>query len=107
PGILMGTPGYISPEQLRGEPADVFADQYSFAVTAFVALTGQTQSQRTGGSDSSDDRLGWPRNVNVPRRVRRIVERGLAPLPSLRHPTVAAMVDALARESAHRARART
>ena len=101
-GILMGTPGYISPEQLRGEAADVFADQYSFAVTAFVALTGQTPSQRTEGSDSSDDRLDWPRNV--PRRVRRIVERGLAPLPSLRHPSVAAMVEALEREIAPRRR---
>jgi tetratricopeptide (TPR) repeat protein len=102
PGILMGTPGYISPEQLRGEPADVLADQYSFAVTAFVALTGQKPSERSGGSDSSDDHLDWPRSV--PRRVRRIVERGLAPLPSLRHPSVAAMVEALEREVAPRRR---
>jgi len=95
PGILMGTPGYISPEQLRGEPADVLADQYSFAVTAFVALTGQKPSERTGAADAGDDRLDWPRRV--PRRVRRIVERGLAPLPSQRHPSVAAMVKALER----------
>ena len=35
----MGT-GYISPEH-SGEPADVFANQYGFAVTAFVALAGK------------------------------------------------------------------
>ena len=103
PSPLMGTPGYISPEQLRGEPADVFADQYSFAVTAFVALAGK-KPVWTAGSDANGggDQLDWPRNV--PRRVRRIVERGLAPLPTERHPSVAAMVEALEREISPRRR---
>jgi hypothetical protein len=103
--VLMGTPGYISPEQLRGEPADVFADQYGFAVTAFVALTGKMPAW-TGGSDANDGgQLDWPRNV--PRRVRRIVERGLAQLPSERHPSAAAMVEALEREISPGRRTRT
>ena len=52
PSPLMGTPGYIAPEQLRGEPADVFADQHSFAVTAFVALAGK-KPVWTAGADST------------------------------------------------------
>ena len=41
-----GRPDTSSPEQLRGEPADVLADQYSFAVTAFVALS----REKAGGA---------------------------------------------------------
>ncbi len=101
-GRLMGTPGYIAPEQLRGEPADVLADQYSYAVTAFVALTGQKPpvNSRVGGP--SGPRQRWTRVV--PARVRRVIERGLAP-PSERYPSVAAMVDALEQTVAPRRRA--
>lgn len=93
-GMLVGTPGYICPEHLNGAPADALADQYSFAMTAYVALTRQAAlapSDRDAGS--TRELPGWPRHV--PQRVRRLVERGLAPRPADRYPTVAAMVDAL------------
>jgi tetratricopeptide (TPR) repeat protein len=51
---------------------------------------------------SGDVPLEWPREV--PRRIRRIVERGLALRPADRHPSVAAMVDALERAIAPRRR---
>jgi tetratricopeptide (TPR) repeat protein len=99
-GLLMGTPGYIAPERLRGEPADAFADQYSFAVTAFVALTRGALPPAEAIRNRS---LAWPREV--PSRVRRVIERGLAPDAAERHPSVAAMVDSLEQASSPRRRA--
>jgi tetratricopeptide (TPR) repeat protein len=97
--MLMGTPGYIAPERLRGEPANALADQYSFAVTAFVALTRGALPPADAVRTRSP---AWPREV--PGRVRRVIGRGLAPNPSERHPSVAAMVDALERASPPRRR---
>jgi TonB family protein len=39
-GLLMGTPSYMSPEQMRGEPATARSDQFSLAVVAFEMLSG-------------------------------------------------------------------
>ena len=40
-GIVVGTPEYMSPEQLAGEPVDGHSDQYSLAMVAFNMLTGE------------------------------------------------------------------
>lgn len=40
-GILLGTPHYMSPEQIRGEPVDQRADIYSFGIIMFEMLTGK------------------------------------------------------------------
>jgi eukaryotic-like serine/threonine-protein kinase len=40
-GVLLGTRGYISPEQARGEALGPSADWYSFGVTLFEAATGR------------------------------------------------------------------
>jgi len=40
-GVSLGTPYYMSPEQIRGEHVQAAADQYSFAVVAYQLLTGQ------------------------------------------------------------------
>jgi serine/threonine-protein kinase len=40
-GTLLGTPYYMSPEQIRGEPVDWRADLWSLAVIAFQCLTGK------------------------------------------------------------------
>ncbi len=41
PGAVLGTPRYMAPEQLAGNPVDARADLYSIAVVIHEALTGQ------------------------------------------------------------------
>jgi serine/threonine protein kinase len=40
-GAILGTPDYISPEQIKGEPLSPAADQYSLGIVLFEALTGR------------------------------------------------------------------
>ena len=41
PGVVMGTAGYISPEQVRGEPADSRSDIFCLGAVLFEMLSGQ------------------------------------------------------------------
>jgi eukaryotic-like serine/threonine-protein kinase len=40
-GIVLGTPEFMSPEQIRGKPLDGRSDQYALGVLAFEMFTGQ------------------------------------------------------------------
>jgi serine/threonine protein kinase len=45
PGVVLGTPRYMSPEQCRGEPALVCSDQYSLGLVFYELLTGRAAFQ--------------------------------------------------------------
>jgi eukaryotic-like serine/threonine-protein kinase len=50
-GVVMGTAGYMSPEQVRGEKADQRSDIFSFGAVLYEALCGQ---RAFGGRTSAD-----------------------------------------------------
>jgi serine/threonine protein kinase len=45
-GILLGTFGYMAPEQLKGEPADAMADIFAFGCVFYELLSGRQAFQR-------------------------------------------------------------
>src|SRR5262249_6310640 len=81
-GIILGTAGYMSPEQARGKSVDKRADIWAFGVVLYEMLTGQ---KLFAGEDVSDTFAAIireePNLDRVPRKVRRLLRTCLRKAP--------------------------
>src|ERR1700719_2018891 len=52
PGMVLGTVGYMSPEQVRGKPADARSDIFSLGTILYEMLSGERPFQRDSSADT-------------------------------------------------------
>jgi tRNA A-37 threonylcarbamoyl transferase component Bud32 len=101
-GFLVGTPRYMSPEQLMGEPVDGRSDLYSLGCVLYEMLTGTEPFGGGDGAASLTRRLvestPHPRShrSSISRELNDLVVRALARLPADRYQTAAELSSALA-----------
>ena len=98
PGTILGTAGYLSPEQAQGEAATPASDRYALGAVAFELLTGR----RPFASETATTEAFAHVNAPVPSatridprlspRVDDVLERALAKGPDERPATASALV---------------
>jgi tetratricopeptide (TPR) repeat protein/predicted Ser/Thr protein kinase len=83
-GVVLGTAGYMAPEQLDGRGAEPASDIYALAAIAFEALSGRKPREgktpmqiahSMATQDPPDLREAWPR---APVAAARVLQRGMA-----------------------------
>ena len=101
-GVMMGTPNYMSPEQVQGHAIDGRADQFSLAVIAYEILTGEKpfladQLPALLFRIVREDPVAPQRlNPTVGPHVEAVLRKALAKSANDRYATCAEFVDALA-----------
>jgi serine/threonine protein kinase len=91
PGVVVGTIGYMSPEQVRGETATPASDQFSLGCVFYEMLTGRSAFARGSAADTISAILRDEpppielSNPDAPAVLRWIVGRCLAKSPGDRY----------------------
>ncbi len=104
-GIIMGTPEFMSPEQLRGKPLDRRTDIYSLSLVVYETLTGRLPFQ---GRTQQETMIARLRSEPVPLRrlhpdmtfpeaVEQVLIKALARNPDDRYQTALEFAEAFAR----------
>ena len=99
-GTVLGTAGYLSPEQAQGERATPASDRYALAVVAFELLTGSRPFEADSPTAEAAAHVNAPvpsisARADLPREIDRCFERALAKDPAQRFGTCAEFVAAL------------
>jgi len=104
-GIVLGTPEFMSPEQIRGKPLDGRSDVYALGVLAFELFTGRLPFPGKSAQETMIARLrGQPLRLrevkaDFPPRVEAVIGRALAMDAAERYGSMTEL--ALAFEAAH------
>src|SRR3990170_7930923 len=92
--MMLGTPAYVSPEMVRGEPGDARADQYALGVILFELTTGRlpfdAETPMAILVKQANEPLPRPREIrpNIPEAVERVILRATAKNPQDRFGSV-------------------
>ena len=106
PGQVLGTPGYVAPEQLLGRPADARSDIYSAGAILYEMMTGRAPFEQRDSMGRALASLVQPvRPVaelapGVPPEVGEAIVKAMAREPDDRFASAAELRDVLARAMA-------
>ena len=100
-GTIVGTPSYMSPEQIQGQPLDRRTDIFSAGVLFYQLLTGHKPFEGTQWALAKkivqDDPV-WPSSlVQIPTAIDRVVARALAKAAEQRYQTARSFAGSLKR----------
>jgi serine/threonine protein kinase len=100
-GSIVGTPHYMSPEQVQGQPVDGRSDQFSLGVIAFEMLTGE--KPYTGEHLTTvvykivaEEPIAPHRiNATLSGPIENVLRKGLAKKPDARYRTCSEFIESL------------
>jgi len=102
-GVVIGTPAYMSPEQVRGVPVESRADIFSLGALLFEMATGQSPFRRDTFMDTlhavAFEEAPQMKSVrsHIPDELQRIVSRCLKKSADERYPNARLLVEDLKR----------